>query len=99
MADAIRQLFFGASTSSCEKRSPITPATGRSNPTRGPESEAEVSRGARAPHVNRGRRTPGAAGRRLTPPAARSEDGGRKAYAFALAMTALVPSFFNLREL
>src|ERR1035438_6552520 len=90
--------FLERTRSSCEKCSPITPATERSNPIRGPESEAEVSRRARALHENRGRRTPGAAGRWLTPPAARSVDEGRKAFAFALAMTALVPGFFNLRS-
>ena len=63
--------FLGPLHSSCEKRSPITPATGRSNPIRGPESEAEgVAKGARAPQrqqrkTDDGRSRPVAHHRRL----------------------------------
>jgi len=96
--DDAKTQFLTYRYSSCESRSPISLATERSNPIRGPESEAEDLAGAHAPKGTEEdeRRAQQAGG--SPPPAARSEDGCRKAVAFALAMTALVPSFFNLRS-
>jgi hypothetical protein len=90
--------FLKRRRSSCENCSPISKATERSNPIRGPESEAEdpAQAKAQAGTEEDERRAQQAGG--SPPPAARSEDACRKAVDFALAMTALVPGFFNLRS-
>jgi len=85
------RIYLTRHCSSCEKCSPITQPTARSNPNRGPESEADCfARDDTSPSEMRGRRTTGAAGRWLNTAGCSKRNAVRKA-ASALAMTALVP--------